>query len=184
VVNGTEYFAAIWDKGARGALRARHNLTAAQYQTEFTQNTKDGYVLTCVSGYQKGSTDLYAVSGKKKSSPLWASRHGIPAISYQNVFDNMYYQGYYPTYLNAFASGSSTRFNAIWENVSMKYSDIAAIDEAANGYMSSQSVEGLSIAICKDGRLVFAKAYGLADKSTGEELSPKHSMRIMSISNR
>lgn len=182
VVNGQEYFAAIWDKGSRGALRARHNLSAAQYQAEFTQNSKDGYVLTCVSGYQKGGTDLYAAIWEKKSCPMWYARHGIPAMNYQNVFDNMYYQGYEPTYLNAFASGSSCRFNAIWENTSIKYADMKAIDDAVNGYMGTQSVEGLSLAICKDGRLVFAKAYGLADKTTGEELSPKHSMRIMSIS--
>src|SRR5690606_2805305 len=86
------------------------------------------------------------------------------------------------SYLNAFGSGSTAKYNAIWENTAMKGSDIAHIDKAAKGYMSSQSVEGLSLAVCKDGRLVFAKSYGLANKSTGEELSPNHSMRIMSIS--
>jgi CubicO group peptidase (beta-lactamase class C family) len=182
VINGQEYFAAIWDKAPRGAMRVRHNLTASQYQQAFNENADDGYVLTCVSGYTKGGANLYAAIWEKKSSPLWASRHGIPEMNYQHASDNMYYQGYVPTYLNAFASGSTARYNAIWENTVMKGSDIAHIDKAAKGYMSSQSVEGLSIAICKDGRLVFAKAYGQADKSTGEELSPNHSMRIMSIS--
>ncbi len=64
----------------------------------------------------------------------------------------------------------------------MKGADIAAIDEAVNQYMSSQSVKGLSLAVCKEGRLVFAKGYGLADAANGEEMSPDQPLRIMSIS--
>lgn len=181
VVGGQEYFAAIWDKSP-GAWVARHNLTAAQYQDAFEEFNGKGYTLKCVSGYQKGGTDLYAAVWEKIYTPLWSSRHAIPELNYQNVSDNMYYQGYVPSYLNAFASGNTSKYNAIWENTSMKSSDIGVIDSVANSYMGTQSVEGLSLAICKNGRLVFAKSYGLADKGTGEELSPNHSLRIMSIS--
>jgi CubicO group peptidase (beta-lactamase class C family) len=181
-VGTTPYFAAIWDKSPGGAWEAHHNMTAAQYQSTFNDLDAKGYVLTCVSGYRPGSTDYYAAIWEKKSSPLWWARHSIPAMNYQHAFDNMYYQGYYPVYLNAFASGSTSRYNVIWNNTSMKWSDISTIDKAAQGYMKDQNVSGLSLAVCKDGRLVFAKSYGYADKSTGEELCPSHPMRIMSVS--
>nr|WP_281169289.1 serine hydrolase [Sporocytophaga myxococcoides] len=119
---------------------------------------------------------------EKVSSPLWGARHGISSLNYQNAFDNYYYQGYRPKHLNAFASGSSAKFNCVWTNSAWSGTEITKIDNAVNGYLSSQGVTGLSIAITKDGRLVFAKGYGTANNSTGEELAPNHSMRIMSIS--
>jgi len=182
VVNGTEYFAAIWDKSSGGAWVAKHNLTAAQYQQAFTDNLKLGYNLKQVSGYQKNGTDLYAAIWEKSNRPMWYARHGIAGAGYQYVFDNMYYQGYVPVYLSGFASGSSEKYNVIWQNTSMSGSDMAKIDNAATGYMNTQGIVGMSLAITKNGRLVFAKGYGYADPATSEEMSPSHSLRIMSIS--
>jgi CubicO group peptidase (beta-lactamase class C family) len=182
VVNGTEYFAAIWDKGAGGALQARHNMNATQYQQAFTDFLNQGYTLKMVSGYQKGNTDLYAAIWEKGNGPLWFARHGIAGNFYQGIFDNMYYQGYVPVYVNAFASGAGNKHNVIWQNTSIKASDLSILDNAANGYMHTQGITGMSIAVTKNGRLVFAKGYGYADPNAKEEMSPDHSLRIMSIS--
>ncbi|MBC7872789.1 MAG: beta-lactamase family protein, partial [Ferruginibacter sp.] len=53
---------------------------------------------------------------------------------------------------------------------------------AAKSYMTTQGITGLSFAVTKNGKLVFAKAYGYADPAVYEEMSPNHTMRIMSIS--
>jgi CubicO group peptidase (beta-lactamase class C family) len=182
VVNGTEYFAAIWEKKTGGAMVVKHNMTAAQYQQAFNDNTSQSYTLKLVSGYEKNGTDLFAAIWEKTNSPLWASRHGIPRMNYQHVFDNMYYQGYVPVYVNAYAADGGDKYNVIWENKNMSGSDIAKMDNAVNNYMTTQGVSGLSFAVTKNGRLVFAKAYGYADPATNEEMSPNHTMRIMSIS--
>ncbi len=182
VVNRTEYFAAVWEKKPGGALIAKHNLTAAQYQQAFNDYVGQGYKLKLVSGYEKGGTDLFAAIWEKTNSPFWASRHAIPRMNYQHAFDNMYYQGFVPVYVNAYASDGADKYNVIWENTSMKQADIAKMDDAANKYMNTQSVTGLSFAVTKNGKLVFAKAYGTANPATGEEMSPNHTMRIMSIS--
>ncbi len=181
VVNGKEYFLAFWEKKS-GAIIARHNLSAADYQKAFDDCTNKGYHLKSVSGYQKGNTDLYAAVWEKSATPAWAARHGLSRLNYQHTFDNMYYQGYVPEFVNAFASGSGDKYNAFWTNTAMKSSDLTILDNAANNYMKTQGVDGLSFAVTKNGKLVFAKAYGYADKSKNEYLSPNHSMRIMSIS--
>ncbi len=182
VVNGTEYFAAVWEKKSGGALIARHNLTAAQYQQAFNDYTGQGYTLKLVSGYEKGGTDLFAAIWEKTNSSFWASRHAIPRMNYQHVFDNMYYQGFVPVYVNAYAADGGDKYNVIWENTSMTQADIKKMDDAATSYMSTQGVTGLSFAVSKNGKIVFAKAYGYADPATYEEMSPHHTMRIMSIS--
>lgn len=182
VVSGHEFFAAIWEKTSGGAMVAKHNLTAAQYQQAFNDYASQGYVLKLVSGYEKNGTDLFAAIWEKTNSPMWSSRHGINRMNYQHAFDNMYYQGYVPVYLNAYAADGADKYNVIWHNSSMKGSDIAIIDAAAKNYMKTQDVIGLSLAVTRNGKLVFAKGYGYANPLTKEEMSPNHRMRIMSIS--
>lgn len=180
VVNNMEYFAAIWEKKSGGAWEARHNLSGAQFQTTFNTLGGQGYVLLNVSGYTKNNTNYYTGIWEKTSSPPRYVRHGITAQNYQHVFDNMYYQGYRPIMVQGFASGNSSRFNGIWVNKNYSGGDLAKIDNAVSGYMNSQSVTGLSLAIMQNGRLVFAKGYGSA--RSGVEMSPNHSLRIWSIS--
>ncbi|HTF80351.1 MAG TPA: serine hydrolase, partial [Cytophagales bacterium] len=115
-------------------------------------------------------------------SPLWVAKHGVSSINYQHEVDNLVYQGYRPRCLNAFASGTSAKFNYFWVNTNYSAADMAKIDNAVNNYRTAQNVNGVSLAITKNGRLVFAKGYGYANPSTGEILSPNHSLRIMSIS--
>ena len=182
VVDGTEYFAAFWEKQAGSIIAAKHNMTATEYQQAFTSLTNQGYILKNVSGYEKGGKDLYAAVWEKKNAPLLFARHGLSNVNYQHAFDNMYYQGYLPVFINAFASDGADKYNAIWQNNAMTAEDINKLDTTANNYMSTQGVKGLSFAVTKNGKLVFAKAYGYANQATGEELSPNHSMRIMSIS--
>ncbi len=181
-VGGTAYFAAIWDKSSGGAWVARHNLTAAQYQQAFDDYGRQGYRLKVVSGYQEGGQDRYAALWEKSSGPSSSARHGIPGKFYQYVFDNYTYQGYRPVYINAFSSGAAGKFNGIWENTNFKASDLQLIASKVAAYMSTQSIPGLSLAITKDGRLVYAAGFGMADQAAGEEVSPDHLFRIASVS--
>jgi CubicO group peptidase (beta-lactamase class C family) len=180
-VGGTAYFAAIWDKSS-GAWAARHGLTAAQYQQAFSTYTRQGYRLKVVSGYQEGGQDRYAALWEKSSGAYSSARHGIPGKFYQYVFDNYHYQGYHPVYLDAFTSGSSGKLNGIWENTRIKASDLQLISSKVAAYMSAQSIPGLSLAITRNGRLVYAAGFGMADQSAGEQVSPDHLFRIASVS--
>ena len=58
-VNGTPYFAAIWEK-AGGAYVARHGMTGAQYQAEFDARLAQGYRLVDIDGYTQGGSARYA----------------------------------------------------------------------------------------------------------------------------
>lgn len=181
VVGGVEMFAALWDKSS-AVWEARHNLTAAQYQQVFNDLNAKGYKPVCVTGYTKNNVELFAAVFEKKATGPWEARHSIAAVNYQPTFDNMLYAGYRPVWLQGYANGSSSRFNGVWDSNTMTGADRKKIDDAVNGYMSSQSVKGLSLAVCKNGKLVFAKAYGYADPAKGIVLSPNNPLRIMSIS--
>ncbi|MDP4224007.1 MAG: serine hydrolase domain-containing protein [Bacteroidota bacterium] len=49
-------------------------------------------------------------------------------------------------------------------------------------FMKKWSIEGASIAIARDGKLVFAKGFGYADTASGTEVQPYSKFRIASIS--
>jgi len=180
VVNNVEYFAAIWEKKTGPALVAKHNLTGAQFQNEFNTLSSQGYALVNMSGYTKNNVNYYAGIWEQISGDPRAVRHGIADGNYQHVSDNMYYQGYRPVFVQGFASGNSARFNGIWVNKNYSAADLNKINNAINTYMQAENVPGLSLAIMKDGRLVFAAGYGNARPD--ETMSPNHPMRIFSIS--
>ena len=52
----------------------------------------------------------------------------------------------------------------------------------ATDFMAKHNVPGLSIAIAKDGRLVTAQGFGVANTSTQEPVTPDHVFRIASVS--
>lgn len=64
--------------------------------------------------------------------------------------------------------------------VSMQ-ADIPGIETAVKAFMTKYDVPGLSIAILKDERLVYAKGYGLANKETGEPVTTNTTFRLGSI---
>ncbi len=57
----------------------------------------------------------------------------------------------------------------------------AAMAAAAAEFMDHYAVPGLSVAIARDGRLVYVEAFGLADRTAREQLTPAHRFRIASV---
>jgi CubicO group peptidase (beta-lactamase class C family) len=58
----------------------------------------------------------------------------------------------------------------------------AAMAAAANAFMEEYDVPGLSVAVAQNGSLAYAQGFGVADKKTGEKVTPAHLFRIASIS--
>jgi CubicO group peptidase (beta-lactamase class C family) len=54
--------------------------------------------------------------------------------------------------------------------------------QAAAGFMQRWDVPGLAVAVARHGRIVYDEAFGVADRATGERLSPAHLFRIASLS--
>ena len=124
----------------------------------------------------------FAAIFDKSSGPSWVARHGLTSAAYQREFDNRFYQGYRVKSVSGYAAGGTAHSAAIWESQAMSAADLALIDKKISAYMSSPEVPGLSIAISKDDRLVYAEGFGNADAGNNEHVSPNHLFRIASIS--
>jgi CubicO group peptidase (beta-lactamase class C family) len=181
-VNNSDRYAAIWVQKAGPPWVAKHGMTSAQYQTEFNNWTSQGYRLVRVSGYGVGNQDLYAAIWEKAAGPSWVARHGMSSPDYQGEFNNYYYQGYRLEMIDGYTVGNQDRYAAIWHSVAMTPADLAFIDDKIQAYTKKHSIPGMSIAVVKDGRLVFAKGYGYADTGAQEKVNPAHLFRIASVS--
>src|SRR5699024_266726 len=60
--------------------------------------------------------------------------------------------------------------------------NIQTIDDEIRGFMGRYDVPGLSLAITKDGNLVYAKGYGWADKEMAAKVDTSSTFRIASLS--
>jgi len=194
-VDGEARYAAIWEKTGGPAWVARHDMSASAYQRAFDNLVEKGYRLSHVSGFSVDGEPRFAAIWERSNGPGWVARHGLSADEYQDEFDELAYQGYRPVDVSGYSefslSGSrfggfsfsdSPRYAALWEADGLDQGAIDAIDRRLNGFRTSNGVPGLSVAISKDERLVFAKGYGVANKRTGQEVRPSHRFRIASIS--
>jgi CubicO group peptidase (beta-lactamase class C family) len=112
----------------------------------------------------------------------WIARHGMTSDQYQTEFDQLVDQGYRLMWVSGYGVGRSASYAALWQSEAMSDPDLSLIDSKIGTYITQQAVPGLSIAVTKQERLVFAKGYGYADKSTKEPVSPDSLFRIASIS--
>lgn len=55
-------------------------------------------------------------------------------------------------------------------------------DQLIRSFMHRWNIQGASVAVTKDGKMVFAKGYGMADTATRSEVQPYSKFRIASIS--
>lgn len=60
--------------------------------------------------------------------------------------------------------------------------DIPQVDEAVTNFMTTYNVPGLSVAITKDEKLIYAKSYGMADTENNSEVTNSSLFRIASVS--
>ena len=115
-VNGTNLYAAIWDKSvAPGPWVARHGLTSAQYQATFNNLVGQGYRLVHVSGYPLAGSDRYAAIWERSPGPAWVARHGLTSAQYQATFNNLVGQGYRLALVDGYNVGGVDRYAAIWD---------------------------------------------------------------------
>ena len=117
-VNGTDFYAAIWEQRSDVTWAARHRLTASQYQAAFDDFLSQGYRLIDVSGYELNGEEYYAAIWEQRSGPDWAARHGFTSAGFQVEFDNLVAQGYRLVNRSSYTVNGEVLHAGIFERVS------------------------------------------------------------------
>ncbi len=64
-LDGKILFSAIWSSKPAGAIKARHGLSAQQYQSEWNSADRSGFLTRAVTGYAAGNDARYAAIWRK-----------------------------------------------------------------------------------------------------------------------
>lgn len=178
-------YAVIWQKnvGTPPKQFVKADTSEAAFQQTFNTEKAAGYHLTIETEYPAVS-GIHVVSAFSQGTVVPQVAYGdMPAAAYQNFLADFRNQGFRPVSVSGFsADGVTPEFSTIWQNPVMTAADLATIDNAVNAKLSASGAASLSIAVGKSGRLVFAKAYGQADKASGTPATTASLYRIASIS--
>lgn len=90
-------------------------------------------------------------------------------------------QGALP-YGDSLLSSQRESLNHIVLNKLMEAEVAGAIDLSIEKFREHNRLKGVSVAIVKDEKLVFAKGYGFADEKAGIQVTPNHLFRLASVS--
>lgn len=182
----SSFHAGVWALGTPSIVPVRLGLTSAEYQTDFNAMSAAGYSLWRVSGYEDfgfvGEERFTGVWRKASLGEGWAY-HGMRATDFDAHNLNAQSVGYRPAFVEAYNRGADTYYNASWvRNGGLSSSRLGTIATAVQTYMNARNLPGLSLAIAREGRLVYARGFGYADTSEGEVAHSQHRWRIASTS--
>lgn len=178
----SDVYAAIWIQGPSSS-QCSYGRTAAQYQSDFNKLTGQGYRLVAVSTALSGATPLYSAVFRPPFGQPWYSYVDLSSANYAGEKLNAYYTGFRPSFVSAFTNNNTVAFNAVWTlNGGPAPSAIQPIYDAINGFMNTNGIPGMSLAIARNGRLVFARGFGLADQAANAWVHPDNRFRVASVS--
>ncbi|MFG2053168.1 hypothetical protein ACGFI9_03970 [Micromonospora sp. NPDC048930] len=115
-VGGEARYAAIWEQREGPEWQARHGLTRAQYQQEFDELTRQGFVLRQVSGYRVNVDVLFAGIWEKEEGVTFEARHGLTGSEYQKTFDELVSSGHRLTCVSGYSDTGIARYAAVWRH--------------------------------------------------------------------
>jgi len=67
-------------------------------------------------------------------------------------------------------------------NSSSSGNQFAPVEKTVNSFLRNWSIAGASVAIARDGKLIYSRGFGYADTASGTETQPYHKFRVASIS--
>ncbi len=182
-------YAAFWNQftGFAPQIEVSYGITSFDLNTQIALRSAN-WRIHSLHGYEPPSIGAtpeprYTVVWRRPAlTGSWNVLHGMEKLNYFAADSNHTGIGWRPAYLQAWKHGNDMKFNALWlPNGGLAQSRIDSIDTLVNNFLADNSIPALSLAISRGGRLVFKRAWGLADPENDEWAGPEHRFRFASV---
>ncbi|MEE3329133.1 MAG: serine hydrolase [Myxococcota bacterium] len=185
-INGQAYYAAIFDRSPSPEWISEHGLSEPTYQARVTELAELGFQPVVISAFWIGNAEYFAAVWHKVNLRFKA-RHGVDRGDYQNLVDDLYYEGFSPMAVKGYsrpgtAAAGTTQYATMWRNLSWDIPELDDLNETIEAFRVANDIPSISVAIVQDERLVYAHAFGLADREAGKWAHTGHRYRIASLS--
>jgi len=125
--------------------------------------------------------------GSVNAAP-WQARHGLTSAQYQATFDELLSQGYRLVQVSGYSVNGEDRYAAIWEQrgelppiTGNAVPELAVFDQVMQRFMADRYIQAGTLAIMKDGVIVFERGYGWLDQGQSILLPPDALLRLASV---
>jgi CubicO group peptidase (beta-lactamase class C family) len=180
-VNGQARFASTWELRTSPAWYSLHFLNATDMAAQVASFKGRGYRVVDLTGFNVGGTDYYDALFEVSPGGPTVENYDVGAGLHALRADDLHRQGYAPVVVTAFPTSGGEHFASLWQNTVYSAADLTTIDNLALTAIFGGGFNSLSLAVIKDGRLVFGKPYGFASGTT-EEAHVSSLYRVASIS--
>lgn len=164
--NGTRY-ACIWVKNKENlAWKQLRDMSRQTYQKEVNEMSDKGYLLVDFESYKVGSATRYAAIWEKRSGYAFQIRTNRTKLQFANLWREYRDKGYRLVDFECYPTSNGTRYGGVWiENASrFRYSKKSNINSLVSKYRKDNNLPGISVAVVKDGKMIYRRGFGHADK--------------------
>jgi len=165
-------YAGIWEDNPEGVCWTTDGFdeSSTEYQARFDALVPVGARPAHVSVSPDGK---YASIFRDDQIGDWVARHNLNSAGYQAEFDTLTAGGFMPVSVHAGGAGGGARFAALFAHSDTRQPlawrsptgpvAVPAIDDVMHDAMLRHRIRGASLALVRDGRLVYARGYTLAE---------------------
>ena len=165
------FFAGVWEKNTYEDGWCWDESSASEYTADFNARV-EGYG-RLVSA-QLTPTGRISQVWRDDAIGGWLTLPGLTTAQLQAEITNRRPSGYYPTSIQATGTGAAARYHVVFATRDLPMTrtvtrtglaviPMAGFDQYMEDHIRAHGVRSASIAITKDGRLVFARGYTLAE---------------------
>lgn len=189
--SGADNYATLFEVSDGTAFGARSGMTAASFQTQLNNFASAGYDLVDVSGYVVNGVDYYTAIWELIGDLETVSEYGMTASEYQTEFNTRVNQGYTLIDVDGYTINGVDYYAASWGMSTPAFTEVPVtgesisfldpVDAAVEQYMVERQITAGSVAISKDGQLLYEKAFGWSDSQRQTQLPTGSMFRLASV---
>src|SRR5262249_43454755 len=147
------------------------NMSAANLRANVTNILAQGGRPICLTGYSPSGSTLFGGHWIYAEQPVWAWNSELTAATFRTAASNLTSNGFRPICITEYGATSSPRYASswvqdpppsVWSITGISDASLAALDNEMTNFMSLRNIARGTLAVTRNGKLVFDHAYTLA----------------------
>jgi CubicO group peptidase (beta-lactamase class C family) len=179
-------FAAAWvDNVDDLSWRLRRGLSDGEFSSVFGTYADQGYRMLDVEADQAGGSMTYAgIWIENTDGRAWRERRDLTGSQFANWWYRYRDEGFRLEDVEAYDTPDGVRYAGIWRQNSNRpdWGLKGDVDQTIQSYLDDYDVPGISVAIMRQGKLVYERGFGDADVADDRWMHARSVNRLASIS--
>jgi CubicO group peptidase (beta-lactamase class C family) len=161
-------YAAIWYKNVDNIPWAQvRNMTRQRYQAEVDRRAQRGQVVIDYESYETPSGQRYAAIFARVPGHGWNVRTNLSETQFANIWRQNRDRGMRLVDFERYNTDHGVRYAGVWaeNNLRFRWQTAELVDTLVENYRTDpqNNIPGMSVAIIRNGDLVYRKGFGHAD---------------------